>query len=170
MGMSKADSGGSGKAPGPTAPPWRNGERGQVAMASRPGESREGGGRPWTQMGASGEAPWLGSLEAGLAGVPGGGDLLRLQIAALESAANGIVITDLRANVVWSNSAFTELTGYLASEIVGTPVSSDPRRRRSPPTRLTSSRSPVQTVRRGRCRDSRGARPHSPLRRSFGTR
>jgi transposase-like protein len=37
------------------------------------------------------------------------------------------------------------------------------------PTRLTSSRCPVQAVRRGRCRDSR-ERPHSPLRRSFGTR
>ena len=46
-------------------------------------------------------------------------ETLRLQSAALESAANGIVITDRAGEVVWVNPAFTRLTGYAAEEIVG---------------------------------------------------
>ena len=42
---------------------------------------------------------------------------LRLQSAALESAANAIVITDRAGNISWANSAFTRLTGYSAAEI-----------------------------------------------------
>ena len=44
---------------------------------------------------------------------------LRLQSAALESAANAIVITDRAGTVTWVNPAFTRLTGYSAQEIVG---------------------------------------------------
>jgi PAS domain S-box-containing protein len=44
---------------------------------------------------------------------------LQLQHAALEAAANAIVVTDLRGHVVWSNPAFSALTGYKPSEIVG---------------------------------------------------
>jgi PAS domain S-box-containing protein len=44
---------------------------------------------------------------------------LRLQSAALESAANGIVITDPEGTIEWVNPAFTELTGYQAEEAVG---------------------------------------------------
>jgi PAS domain S-box-containing protein len=44
---------------------------------------------------------------------------LRLQAAALESAANGIVITDRDGVVVWTNPAFTDLTGYSGPEMVG---------------------------------------------------
>ena len=44
---------------------------------------------------------------------------LRLQSAALESAANAIVITDKDGNVIWQNPAFTRLTGYPAGEIAG---------------------------------------------------
>jgi two-component system cell cycle sensor histidine kinase/response regulator CckA len=45
--------------------------------------------------------------------------LLRLQSAALESAANAITITDRAGAVIWTNSAFTRLTGYSAEEVVG---------------------------------------------------
>jgi two-component system, cell cycle sensor histidine kinase and response regulator CckA len=44
---------------------------------------------------------------------------LRLQSAALESAANAMLITDRAGNVIWGNPAFTRLTGYSAREIVG---------------------------------------------------
>jgi diguanylate cyclase (GGDEF)-like protein/PAS domain S-box-containing protein len=42
-----------------------------------------------------------------------------LLIAALEAAANGIVITDTQAVVIWANSAFGKLTGYQPEEAVG---------------------------------------------------
>lgn len=41
----------------------------------------------------------------------------RLQIAALEAAANSIVITDAKGHIIWANSAFTTLTGYRLSEV-----------------------------------------------------
>ena len=44
---------------------------------------------------------------------------MRLQTAALESAANGVVITDLKGTIQWVNPAFTELTGYSAKEAIG---------------------------------------------------
>ena len=44
---------------------------------------------------------------------------LRLFEAALNSAANGIVITDVSATVVWANPAFTRMTGISLVEAVG---------------------------------------------------
>ncbi|HBY09041.1 MAG TPA: hypothetical protein DEH22_15145 [Chloroflexi bacterium] len=44
---------------------------------------------------------------------------LRIQTTALESAANGIVITDHNGNIQWANPAFTQLTGYSAQEVIG---------------------------------------------------
>lgn len=44
---------------------------------------------------------------------------LRVQIAALNSAANSIVITDLKGNIEWVNAAFTKLTGYSDAEAIG---------------------------------------------------
>jgi PAS domain S-box-containing protein len=44
---------------------------------------------------------------------------LRLQSAALEAAANGIVITDRQGTILWVNPAFTRLTGYTAEEAIG---------------------------------------------------
>ena len=46
-------------------------------------------------------------------------DRLRLQAAALQAAADSIVISDSHGKVLWTNPAFTELTGYSADEIVG---------------------------------------------------
>lgn len=44
---------------------------------------------------------------------------LRLQAAALGSAANAIVITGLDGRITWINPAFTALTGYDPGEVMG---------------------------------------------------
>jgi two-component system cell cycle sensor histidine kinase/response regulator CckA len=44
---------------------------------------------------------------------------LRLQGAALEAAANAIVITDAKGTILWVNQAFTSLTGYAREESIG---------------------------------------------------
>ena len=44
---------------------------------------------------------------------------LRLQATALESAANAIVISDDKGDVLWVNPAFTSLTGYSYNEVLG---------------------------------------------------
>jgi PAS domain S-box-containing protein len=46
-------------------------------------------------------------------------ELLRLQQAALRSAANVVVITNREGNIVWTNPAFTKVTGYSAEEVLG---------------------------------------------------
>jgi PAS domain-containing protein len=47
------------------------------------------------------------------------GQHLRLQAAALQAAANAILITDRSGVIEWVNAAFTRLTGYEPSEAVG---------------------------------------------------
>jgi PAS domain S-box-containing protein len=44
---------------------------------------------------------------------------LRLLSTAVESAVNGIAITDRNAQILWVNPAFTRLTGYSPAEAVG---------------------------------------------------
>jgi PAS domain S-box-containing protein len=44
---------------------------------------------------------------------------LRLQGTALATAANAIVITDPKGHILWSNPAFTALTGYTEAEAIG---------------------------------------------------
>ncbi|HET7833812.1 MAG TPA: EAL domain-containing protein [Gallionella sp.] len=44
---------------------------------------------------------------------------LRLQLAALNASANAIVLTDRNAVIQWSNQAFSDMTGYSASEAIG---------------------------------------------------
>ena len=46
-------------------------------------------------------------------------DRLRLQGAALDSAANAIVLTDRDGVIEWVNPAFTKLTGYTFAEVYG---------------------------------------------------
>ncbi|HZW26795.1 MAG TPA: diguanylate cyclase [Gallionella sp.] len=50
-------------------------------------------------------------------------EALRLHDAALNFAANAILITDLQAHIVWANHAFSELTGYEFEELVGKELS-----------------------------------------------
>jgi PAS domain S-box-containing protein len=44
---------------------------------------------------------------------------LRLQSIALESAANGILITDRDGNIQWVNPAFTKISGFTFEEVRG---------------------------------------------------
>ncbi len=44
---------------------------------------------------------------------------LRLQSAALNAAANAIVITDQEGSIQWVNPAFCDLTGYTTAEVLG---------------------------------------------------
>ncbi len=44
---------------------------------------------------------------------------LRLQSAALEAAANTIMITDQRGVIIWVNEAFTRSSGYTSEEAIG---------------------------------------------------
>ncbi len=44
---------------------------------------------------------------------------LRLRGAALEAAANAIVITDREGTIEWANSAFSALTGWSLPEVIG---------------------------------------------------
>ena len=44
---------------------------------------------------------------------------LRLQSAALEAAANSIVITDREGTIVWVNEAFSHATGFPKDEVLG---------------------------------------------------
>ena len=46
-------------------------------------------------------------------------DQIRLQTAALEAAANAVVITDRDGEINWVNPAWTALTGYLPDEVIG---------------------------------------------------
>lgn len=43
----------------------------------------------------------------------------RIQSAALDAAANSIVITDSQGVIHWVNPAFTQLTGYTLAEVIG---------------------------------------------------
>ena len=45
--------------------------------------------------------------------------LAELQVAAAKATANAMVITDRAGNIVWSNRAFEQLTGYEAAEVLG---------------------------------------------------
>ncbi|MGA9567058.1 MAG: PAS domain S-box protein [Candidatus Korobacteraceae bacterium] len=47
------------------------------------------------------------------------GEQLRLQASALTATANAIAITNNAGQILWINPAFTTLTGYQASEVIG---------------------------------------------------
>ncbi len=46
-------------------------------------------------------------------------ETIRLHTAALEAAANAIVITDTEGTILWVNRAFTRITGYTPEEAIG---------------------------------------------------
>ena len=48
-----------------------------------------------------------------------GEDRNRLHAAALESTQDGVIVTDMRRNIVSVNRAFTEITGYSQADAVG---------------------------------------------------
>ena len=65
------------------------------------------------------EIPGFAGFARDATGRKGMEEKLRLQSAALEAAAVGIVITNLEGVILWVNSAFTALTGYTAEEAIG---------------------------------------------------
>ena len=46
-------------------------------------------------------------------------ETIQLQAAALQAAANSIVITDSEGKILWVNPAFSQLTGYASEEVLG---------------------------------------------------
>ena len=44
---------------------------------------------------------------------------LRIQTTALETAANGVIITDTQGKILWANQAFARMTGYSEAEFLG---------------------------------------------------
>ncbi|MBA2660998.1 MAG: PAS domain S-box protein [Bradymonadaceae bacterium] len=44
---------------------------------------------------------------------------VRLLNASLEAAAHGVVITDCDGAIIWINAAFTEMTGYESTDVIG---------------------------------------------------
>lgn len=46
-------------------------------------------------------------------------ELIKIQTSALNSAYNGIMITDASANIIYVNDAMYNLTGYLREELIG---------------------------------------------------
>ncbi|RLD03879.1 MAG: hypothetical protein DRI56_11895 [Chloroflexota bacterium] len=46
-------------------------------------------------------------------------EAMRMQSAALEATANGIVITNLKGEIIWANPAISKLTGYSLAEVIG---------------------------------------------------
>ena len=44
---------------------------------------------------------------------------LVLLTTALEAAANGIIVTDITGSILWSNSAFSGMTGFAHEEVIG---------------------------------------------------
>lgn len=61
----------------------------------------------------------LKSFQDSMAQIQQAQSSLSIQAAALQAAANGIVICDLLGRAVWVNPAFTRLTGYTAEEAIG---------------------------------------------------
>lgn len=66
-----------------------------------------------------GERIWSAAVLRDLRGRADGPDALRVQATALQSAANGIVITDRTGTIAWVNPAACAITGYAADELVG---------------------------------------------------
>ena len=49
--------------------------------------------------------------------------LIRVQLTALEAAANGVIITDPNGIIIWVNPSVSELTGYDTQELLGNKTS-----------------------------------------------
>lgn len=70
---------------------------------------RDAQGRPLRMLGTHTDITALKEAEQSL----------RLQSAAMESAADGIVITDVEGRIAWANPAYERLTGYSLAESLG---------------------------------------------------
>ncbi|HEC15330.1 MAG TPA: PAS domain S-box protein, partial [Sedimenticola sp.] len=70
-------------------------------------------------MGSKGEPYQYVAIHTDITGIRQAQEQLRVQAAALEAAASGIVVTDRNGNIQWTNEAFTTLTGYSREEVAG---------------------------------------------------
>jgi two-component system, cell cycle sensor histidine kinase and response regulator CckA len=68
---------------------------------------------------ATGEITGASSIARNIAPRKRAEEQLKLLSAALEAAANGIVITNYEGTIVWVNRAFTIMTGYSKQEALG---------------------------------------------------
>jgi PAS domain S-box-containing protein len=73
--------------------------------------------------GATGEITGASSIARNIAPRKRAEEQLRLLSAALEAAANAIVITNYEGTIVWVNPAFTSMTGYSKQEVLGSNAS-----------------------------------------------
>jgi two-component system cell cycle sensor histidine kinase/response regulator CckA len=64
-------------------------------------------------MKSSDLTPFMAAMGGGTA------DPMQMLVAAVEAAANGILITDRTGRILWTNPAFTKMTGYSKEESVG---------------------------------------------------
>jgi len=86
---------------------------------------RKDGHRKWLLVSihqtqpSAGEAPTLEGTAVDITHRKETERQMKLQATALQSAANGILITDPAGQIQWVNPAFTLLTGYEADEVVG---------------------------------------------------
>ena len=83
--------------------------------AARTGEAPAG--TLFTTM--RGSASRMGGITMDIDGRKQSEERLHLQAAALEAAANAIVITDSHGTIIWVNHAFTTMTGYSKEEVLG---------------------------------------------------
>ncbi len=123
-----------GKSASQLAPPERVGEFSQLFEKVRSGEKvsgfetvrlRKGGGLVDVSLSmsaiydAEGEITGAAVMVRDITERKKADARTHVQSAALESAANGIVIVDRKGLIQWVNPAFTWLTGYPAEEILG---------------------------------------------------
>lgn len=87
-----------------------------LPAGARPGRPR---GRPASDLALDLLAARCGCGPAEPGGPARSPDFTRLITAAVEAAANGILITDRQGVVRWVNPAFAEITGYTLEEMVG---------------------------------------------------
>jgi two-component system, cell cycle sensor histidine kinase and response regulator CckA len=73
-------------------------------------------------------------------------DNAQIRLAALEAAANAIVITDHKGRILWTNHAFTRITGYTQEEAEG----KNPRLLKSGKHELSFYKEMWDTIRSGR--------------------
>jgi two-component system cell cycle sensor histidine kinase/response regulator CckA len=75
-------------------------------------------GRSVPEREADGSTLWYGFMTE-ITGRKRVEQRLQLVTAALQSAANAVVLTDTSGSIVWTNAAFTTMTGYTADEAKG---------------------------------------------------
>src|SRR5690606_29953037 len=93
--------------------------RGDFTLVSRDGNERIVESRWSLARDSRGEAHSIIAICTDITARRRAEEQVRLQTAALEAAANGIIITEANGSIRWVNQAFTRLTGYSPNEVIG---------------------------------------------------